>query len=130
MDGTGDQARLTKKNMTCFLSYVESKSKNIKYMCIHMCAWHKHKRGTIWGEPVGEEGGKESMMGGEYYWCTLYTCTKPINNCIKNGGEGKVIEGVNFIKIHYMYVWKYRNETSLYKLYIVIKKRISENGFN
>jgi hypothetical protein len=41
--------------------------------------------------------------------------------------EGKVIkiEGMNLTKVHYMYVWKYYNETtySQYFYYALIKKR-------
>jgi hypothetical protein len=39
---------------------------------------------------------------------------KPVKNYLKKRGKEdmKVIKGVNLIKVHYMYVWKYHNEIS------------------
>jgi hypothetical protein len=32
----------------------------------------------------------------------------------------KVIDGVNFVKVHYMHIWKYHNETHLYNQNMLI----------
>jgi hypothetical protein len=44
----------------------------------------------------------------------------------------KVIEGVNLIKVHYMHIWKYHNETNSFAqlIYTNKKKTINVNNLN
>jgi hypothetical protein len=48
---------------------------------------------------------------------------KPVKNFQRRGkGIKKSNRVVNSIKVHYMHVWKYHNETPLYNEYMLIKK--------
>jgi predicted DNA-binding antitoxin AbrB/MazE fold protein len=48
---------------------------------------------------------------------------KPVKIVFKRGkGMIRVIEGVNLIKVHYVQVWKYHNETPFVKLIYANKK--------
>jgi hypothetical protein len=44
-------------------------------------------------------------------------------------GLGGGIEGVNLIEVHCMHVWKYQNETTLYKL-IYMNEDVSRGKFH
>jgi hypothetical protein len=50
--------------------------------------WQECKTGSVWGNEYHRVKG-ESEQGGEYGWCTLYTCTKveDCRNYCKYGGE-------------------------------------------
>jgi hypothetical protein len=75
--------------------------------------------GPVWGKvPEGKAKGEDE--GGVIWWVYFAMCTKTEQWKLEivlrrgEGGWGRMMEGVNLIKIHYKHMCKCHNETPLY----------------
>jgi hypothetical protein len=100
--------------------------------------WQECKIGTLgrWG-PEGGERVKGQSEGGGWRWWRYFIymyenrIMKPIKIIFLKGGWERRVEGVNLIKVHCLYVWKYHSETPLYNEYmlaIMLKRKRSHSS--
>jgi hypothetical protein len=119
MDGTGDHhvEPSSERQTLHVLSHIWKLDLRMMMMTT-IC--REYERGTVWEEPGGE--GKEGKKDNEDWEVNMMYENKPTKTGKKKklGREITKTNKVNLIKVGYVHLWKYHNETPLYNLCMLI----------